>query len=118
MRAFILQHRQDYLRKGRMTKRERDDLEQEVGLFVKTCRQRIEVLKDVVTSEAPAKQTLAWIGGQGRDSNTNLVAHWHGVVRAPSGSVLSLLPCLSSRSKCSGREHTRSGNCFAVSRSK
>lgn len=63
-----------------MTERERDDLEQEVGLFVRTCRQRIEVLKNAVSGEAPTQQTLAWIGGEGRAGNTNLVAHWHGVV--------------------------------------
>ena len=72
MQEFIACHRRDYVEPSRCSKKERDRIESEVGMFVKTCQQQIELLKGTATQ-----------GG-----NESAVAHQHGVVRAPHCALL------------------------------
>eukprot|EP00897_Mesotaenium_endlicherianum_P003361 jgi/Mesen1/3052/ME000018S02367 len=78
MQAFILQHQKDYLDRRRSTESEKDNIEHEVALFVKACRQRIEVLKDSIGQEGD-KAGGGLLTGFKR-SNVHMVAHQHGVV--------------------------------------
>eukprot|EP00898_Chlorokybus_atmophyticus_P000466 jgi/Chlat1/141/Chrsp1S03231 len=66
MATFVSQHRRDYTEPDRLTERERDHIENEVGLFVKACRARIETLTASIPSAAK--------------SNADMRAHQHGMV--------------------------------------
>ena len=52
----------------------------QVGMFVKTCRERVEILKNTIGRDEAGGQSK-WLGGLiGNSSNADLVAHQHGVV--------------------------------------
>lgn len=79
MQVFIVRHRQEYMDGHRSTERERDSIEHEVQEFVKTCRQKIEVLKSNIASANPHGPHLKnWVG-QVPGKNVHMVAHQHGV---------------------------------------
>ena len=49
-------------------------------MFVKTCRDRVEILKNTIGRDETGGQSK-WLGGLiGISSNADLVAHQHGVV--------------------------------------
>ncbi|KAM0932779.1 putative SNARE-complex protein Syntaxin-18 [Dioscorea sansibarensis] len=43
---FIVKHRKDYVGLQRTTEQERDDIEHEVSIFIKSCKDQIDVLKN------------------------------------------------------------------------
>ncbi|EFJ34277.1 hypothetical protein SELMODRAFT_227430 [Selaginella moellendorffii] len=72
MESFILERRKDYLDRQRCTEEERDNIEHEVGLSVKACKQRIDDLKNSIAGG----KKLFWKGAVNADLN----AHQHGIV--------------------------------------
>jgi hypothetical protein len=81
MHSFVMKHGKDYLNKNRSTEQDRDKIENEVGLFVKACRERIEVLKNSIGIEEKQAHGASWLAALGRGSqNTDCIAHQHGVV--------------------------------------
>ncbi|KAH7293780.1 hypothetical protein KP509_28G042100 [Ceratopteris richardii] len=80
LQSFVLARRKDYTDRHRSTEQDRDNIEHEVGLFVKTCRERIDFLKNTIGKDESGGQT-GWISGLICSShNADLVAHQHGVV--------------------------------------
>lgn len=77
---FVLTRQKDYTDRHRSTEQDRDSIEHEVGMFVKTCRERIDFLKNTIGKDEIAGQPR-WLGGLvGNSGNADLVAHQHGVV--------------------------------------
>lgn len=80
LHKFVLTHQKDYIDRHRSTEQDRDNIEHEVGLFVKACRERIESLKNSIGSDEKASQPR-WLGGLvGISQKADLTAHQHGVV--------------------------------------
>lgn len=91
MHAFVMKHGKDYLNKNRSTEQDRDKIENEVGLFVKACRERIEVLKNSIGMEEKQAHGASWLAALGRGSqNTDCIAHQHGVVLILSEQLHSI----------------------------
>lgn len=78
LEEFLMKHKKDYVDPHRTTEQERDSIEHEVTIFIKTCKERIDVLKNSINEEeANAK---GWLSIRSDDSNTDTIAHKHGVV--------------------------------------
>ncbi|KAK9156438.1 hypothetical protein Sjap_003918 [Stephania japonica] len=75
---FILKHRKDYVDLHRTTEREKDSIEHEVSIFVKSCKEQIDILKNSINEEKNIS-SKAWMGTQ-NNSGSDVVAHKHGVV--------------------------------------
>ncbi|GFH23471.1 t-SNARE coiled-coil homology domain-containing protein, partial [Haematococcus lacustris] len=55
LRDFIRLHQKDYLSDRAYSEADKDKIEVEVGLFVKTCTQQVEALKlSVLAAQRPA----------------------------------------------------------------
>lgn len=81
LQKFVASHGRDYAEKHRSTEQDRDSIENEVGLFVKACRDSIEALKNSIGSEEKQAYGANWLQALGRGSrNTDCIAHQHGVV--------------------------------------
>lgn len=74
---FIVKHRKDYVDLRRTTEQERDTIEHEVSVFVKTCKDQIDILKNRIYDEKNGSSTR-WL--HMRDISPDVVAHRHGVV--------------------------------------
>lgn len=78
LEQFLIKHRKDYVDPHRTTEEERDSIEHEVSVFVKACKEQIDILKTSITDEeANAK---GWLGIRADMANTDTIAHKHGLV--------------------------------------
>lgn len=80
LQNFVLMRQKDYTDQHRSTEQDRDSIEHEVGMFVKTCRERIDFLKNTIGKDEVAGQSK-WLSGLvGSSGSADMVAHQHGVV--------------------------------------
>lgn len=73
-----MKHRKDYVDLHRTTEQERDSIEHEVTVFIKVCKEQIDVLKNNITDEEATSK--GWLGITSDKSNADTIAHKHGVV--------------------------------------
>ncbi|GJS97030.1 syntaxin-81, partial [Tanacetum coccineum] len=79
LEKFLIEHRKDYIDPHRTTEEERDSIEHEVSIFVKACKEQIDILKTSITNEEV--NSKGWLGGiRGDNANADTIAHKHGVV--------------------------------------
>ncbi|KAG8082767.1 hypothetical protein GUJ93_ZPchr0014g47551 [Zizania palustris] len=79
LERFIVKHRKDYVDLHRTTEQERDNIEHEVGVFVKACKEQIDILKNRIHAEKSGS-SKSWLGTRDESSLLDLIAHQHGVV--------------------------------------
>lgn len=78
LEEFLLKHRKDYVDLHRSTEQERDSIEHEVTVFVKACKEQIDIIKtSIIDEEASSK---GWLGINADKCNADTIAHKHGVV--------------------------------------
>ncbi|KAG0499714.1 hypothetical protein HPP92_004405 [Vanilla planifolia] len=58
---FILKHRKDYLDSYRITEQERDNIEHEISVFVKACKEQIDFLKNRIHDEDKKASVTRWL---------------------------------------------------------
>ncbi|CAI9104147.1 OLC1v1002770C1 [Oldenlandia corymbosa var. corymbosa] len=75
---FLMKHKKDYVDLHRTTEHERDSIEHEVTVFIKTCKEQIDVLKNTINDEEA--NSRGWLGAKSDTSNADTIAHKHGVV--------------------------------------
>lgn len=75
---FIRANQGDYTAAGRLSDTEKDRIEQEVGLFVQTCTQQIEVLEAQLSTGRAAEAA----------ANPQAAAHLQGALRCCAGHFL------------------------------
>ncbi|PWZ44509.1 Syntaxin-81 [Zea mays] len=80
LERFIVKHRRDYVDLHRSTEQERDNIEHEVGVFVKACKEQIDILKNRIHKEEKNGSGKTWLGTRDESSRVDLIAHQHGVV--------------------------------------
>ncbi|RWR82227.1 syntaxin-81 [Cinnamomum micranthum f. kanehirae] len=80
LERFILKHRKDYVDLHRTTEQERDSIEHEVSVFIKVCKDQIDILKNRISDEVESGSSKSWLGLQKDGSQADIVAHRHGVV--------------------------------------
>ncbi|KAL6570385.1 Syntaxin-81 [Orobanche minor] len=51
LEQFIMKHKKDYVDLHRTTEQERDSIEHEVTVFIKACKDQIDVLKNIINAE-------------------------------------------------------------------
>ncbi|KAF3793583.1 Syntaxin [Nymphaea thermarum] len=78
LERFIVKHRKDYIEPHRATEQERDSIEHEVGVFIKTCKEQIDILKDTINVD-DKKNSRLWLSNQVHP-HADVIAHKHGVV--------------------------------------
>lgn len=78
LEQFLIKHRKDYVDPHRTTEEERDSIEHEVSIFVKACKEQIDILKTSITDEEV--NSKSWLGIRGDNANADTIAHKHGVV--------------------------------------
>ncbi|PWA90152.1 SNARE-complex protein Syntaxin-18 N-terminal [Artemisia annua] len=79
LEKFLIEHRKDYVDPHRTTEEERDSIEHEVSIFVKACKEQIDILKTSITNEEV--NSKGWLGGiRGDHANADTIAHKHGVI--------------------------------------
>lgn len=78
LEQFLREHQKDYLDLHRTTEQEKDNIEHEVTVFVKACKEQIDILKDGINAEQV--NSNGWLGISVDKSNTDAMAHKHGVV--------------------------------------
>ncbi|GMH04231.1 hypothetical protein Nepgr_006070 [Nepenthes gracilis] len=78
LEQFLRKHRKDYVDLHRTTEQERDSIEHEVTVFIKACKEQIEILKASITDEE--SNSKGWLGISADNSNADTIAHKHGVV--------------------------------------
>ncbi|KAI3734926.1 hypothetical protein L6452_14408 [Arctium lappa] len=78
LEQFLIKHRKDYVDPHRTTTEERDSIEHEIGVFVKACKEQIDILKNSITDEEV--NSKGWLGIRGDNANADTIAHKHGVV--------------------------------------
>lgn len=64
----------------RITEQERDNIEHEVVIFVKSCRDQINILQNMICTEEKSTNTKSWLHRRDDNINADVVAHKHGVV--------------------------------------
>ena len=64
----------------RTTEQERDDIEHQVSVFVKACKDQIDILKNRIHDEEKNVTSTRWLSLQDDSSHADVVAHKHGVV--------------------------------------
>ncbi|RZC92189.1 hypothetical protein C5167_000041 [Papaver somniferum] len=77
---FIVKHRKDYVERHRTTEQERDSIEHEVGVFIKACKEQIDILQRRIKDEDKNGTSRPWLGVMADNSQADIVAHRHGVV--------------------------------------
>lgn len=80
LEKFIVKHRKDYVDMHRTTEQERDTIEHEVGVFVKACKEQIDILKNRIHEDERNRRAKTWLGTSDESSRLDLIAHQHGVV--------------------------------------
>lgn len=80
LEKFIVKHRRDYVDMHRTTEQERDNIEHEVGIFVKACKEQIDILKNRILEDERNRRANTWLGTRDETSRLDLIAHQHGVV--------------------------------------
>ncbi|GFY82144.1 syntaxin of plants 81 [Actinidia rufa] len=78
LEQFLIKHKKDYVDLHRTTEQERDSIEHEVTVFVKACKEQIDILKTSISDEE--SNSKGWLGIKGDHSNADTIAHKHGVV--------------------------------------
>ncbi|KAG6396983.1 hypothetical protein SASPL_143144 [Salvia splendens] len=78
LEQFLSKHKKDYVDVHRITEKERDSIEHEVTVFIKTCKEQIDVLKNSINDEEA--NSKGWLGIRSDSSNADTIAHKHGVV--------------------------------------
>lgn len=78
LEEFMLKHQKDYVDLHRTTEQERDSIEHEVGVFIKACKDHIDILKNSINDEESSSK--GWLGIKANSSNVDAIAHKHGVV--------------------------------------
>nr|XP_019711140.1 syntaxin-81 isoform X1 [Elaeis guineensis]XP_019711141.1 syntaxin-81 isoform X1 [Elaeis guineensis] len=76
---FIVKPRKDYVDLHRITEQERDNIEHEVGFFVKACKDQIDILKNRIHDEEKNGNSKTWLHIRD-DTYADMVAHKHGVI--------------------------------------
>ncbi|XP_078160641.1 syntaxin-81-like [Carex rostrata] len=79
LESFLVKHKKDYKDLHRTTEQERDNIEHEVGIFVKACKEQIDILLNRIHEEEENRNTKTWLC-LSNFSHVDLVAHKHGVV--------------------------------------
>ncbi|KAG9445568.1 hypothetical protein H6P81_011696 [Aristolochia fimbriata] len=80
LERFIVKHRKDYVDLHRTTEQERDSIEHEVSVFIKACKEQVEILTNRIHDEEKKGNSRPWFGLREDDSHADLIAHRHGVV--------------------------------------
>lgn len=80
LEKFIVKHRKDYVDTHRTTEQERDTIEYEVGVFVKACKEQIDILKNRIHEDEKNRSAKTWLSTRDEGSRLDLIAHQHGVV--------------------------------------
>ncbi|OAY80076.1 Syntaxin-81 [Ananas comosus] len=80
LERFIVKHRKDYVDLHRTTEQERDNIEHEVAVFVKVCKDQIDILKNRIHDEETEGSGRTWLQFRDDASHADMVAHKHGVV--------------------------------------
>ncbi|KAK4750182.1 hypothetical protein SAY87_027631 [Trapa incisa] len=78
LEQFMRKHRKDYVDPLRTTEQERDSIEHEVTAFIKSCKEKIDILQKSITEEEA--NSKGWIGHKVDVSNADAIAHKQGVV--------------------------------------
>ncbi|XAR71966.1 hypothetical protein NMG60_11018432 [Bertholletia excelsa] len=78
LEQFLIKHKKDYVDLHRTTEQERDSIEHEVTIFIKACKEQIDILKTSINDEESTSK--GWLGTKGNHSNADTIAHKHGVV--------------------------------------
>ncbi|KAL2548786.1 syntaxin [Forsythia ovata] len=78
LEQFLMKHKKDYLDLRRTTEQERDSIEHEVTVFINSCKEQIDVLKNGINDEE--SNSKGWLGIRGDNLNADTIAHKHGVV--------------------------------------
>lgn len=78
LEQFLMKHKKDYVDLHRTTEQERDSIEHEVSIFVKSCKEQIDVLRNSINEEDA--NSKGWLGLKGDNLNADTIAHKHGVV--------------------------------------
>lgn len=78
LEQFLVKHKKDYVDLHRTTEQERDSIEHEITVFVKACKEQIDILKSSINDEE--SNSKGWLGIKGDHSNADTIAHKHGVV--------------------------------------
>ncbi|KAL1568991.1 Syntaxin-81 [Salvia divinorum] len=78
LEQFLSKHKKDYVDVHRITEQERDGIEHEVTVFIKACKEQIDVLKNSINDEEA--KSKGWLGIRSDSSNADTIAHKHGVV--------------------------------------
>jgi syntaxin 18 len=81
LESFLVKHKKDYRDLHRTTEQERDNIEHEVGIFVKACKEQIDILQNRIHEEEENRNTKTWLR-LSNSSHVDLVAHKHGLVFA------------------------------------
>ncbi|XP_075098707.1 syntaxin-81-like isoform X2 [Nicotiana tabacum] len=72
-----MKYKKDYVDLHSITEQERDSIEHEVTVFVKSCKEQIDVLKNSINEEDA--HSKGWLGFKGDNLNADTIAHKHGV---------------------------------------
>ncbi|KAL5733133.1 hypothetical protein ACOSP7_032471 [Xanthoceras sorbifolium] len=78
LEQFMSKHRKDYVDLHRTTEQERDSIEHEVTVFIKVCKEQIDILKNSISEDEG--NSKGWLGIRTDNSNADTIAHKHGVV--------------------------------------
>ncbi|KAK4403347.1 syntaxin [Sesamum angolense] len=78
LEQFLQKHKKDYVDHHRTTEQERDSIEHEVTVFIKACKEQIDVLKNSINDEEA--NSKGWLGIRSDKMNADTIAHKHGVV--------------------------------------
>ncbi|PIN10585.1 SNARE protein Syntaxin 18/UFE1 [Handroanthus impetiginosus] len=78
LEQFLMKHKKDYVDLHRTTEQERDSIEHEVTVFIKACKDQIDVLKNSINDEEA--NSKGWLGIRSNNLNADTIAHKHGVV--------------------------------------
>ncbi|KAL8537016.1 hypothetical protein ACS0TY_012266 [Phlomoides rotata] len=78
LEQFLMNHKKDFVDAHRTTEQERDSIEHEVTVFIKACKDQIDVLTNSITDEEA--KSKGWLGIRGDKLNADTVAHKHGVI--------------------------------------
>ncbi|KAF5190339.1 Fructokinase-like 1 protein [Thalictrum thalictroides] len=80
LEQFIVKHRKDYVDLHRTTQDERDSIEHEIIVFIKSCKEQIDILQSRIHDEDKSGSSKTWLGLRSDNSHADIVAHKHGVV--------------------------------------
>lgn len=88
LQQFLMKHKKDYVDLHRTTEQERDSIEHEVLIFIKACKDQIDVLKSMINDEEA--NSKGWLGIRRDHKNADTIAHKHGVVLILSENLQSV----------------------------